>query len=470
MGFGKWLAGAACAVGAVIAAPVVLPVLAATSVGVAVTGAVATAGATVAGAATAIGAAAASSAIGVAAAGAATAAGAALATAGTAIAGTAVGGAAIGALGAVGTGVAGAATAIGTATAGTALGAALTTVGAVAGTSTGAAALGAIATSSVVAAGNAASGAVKLSEAAGIKNDANARYTEKRDECGDIEDSTNLSLQNLGKLKLEIWNTFTRFTAMYEKVKNKPEFSGDASCERVTLPKDELANIRSIGLTVQDMLAGGIGSVSAGGLIGLATSSGLMSSITVASTGTAISSLSGAAAANATLAAFGGGALTAGGAGMAGGTIIMGGLTFAPMLMVGGIALNAHGKKNLKKAHEISAEANHAIENLEKVEVELQKVCTLSDQVYAELKKMQAVYLKFLSDAEELVCKKQDYLLFDDTEKKLFETAVLSLITVKSLSTQDILDQKDNGKVRTEEVSTAIEQTAKVRTSINEVA
>ncbi|MBR1690639.1 MAG: hypothetical protein IJ713_07685 [Oscillibacter sp.] len=41
---------------------------------------------------------------------------------------------------------------------------------------------------------------------------------------------------------------------------------------------------------------------------------------------------------------LGGGSLTAGGAGMAGGTAALGGLLFAPMIMVGGIALNSKGK------------------------------------------------------------------------------------------------------------------------------
>ncbi|WP_250508120.1 hypothetical protein [Caballeronia sp. GAFFF3] len=60
----------------------------------------------------------------------------------------------------------------------------------------------------------------------------------------------------------------------------------------------------------------------------------LVSTLGVASTGTAIAELSGVAAYNATMAWFGGGSLAAGGAGMTGGAFVLGGLVALPLMFV----------------------------------------------------------------------------------------------------------------------------------------
>ena len=57
--------------------------------------------------------------------------------------------------------------------------------------------------------------------------------------------------------------------------------------------------------------------------------SGIVTTVGTASTGTAISSLSGVAARNATLAWLGGGTLAAGGLGIAGGAIVLGAIGIA---------------------------------------------------------------------------------------------------------------------------------------------
>ncbi|HDK7156402.1 TPA: hypothetical protein PTV43_003986 [Clostridium botulinum] len=386
MGFGKFLAGAACAVGAVIAAPVVLPALATTA-------------------------------------------------------------------GAVGSAVGGAASAVG-----------ITSIAAVTATEAGAAAVGTIATSAVVGVSTGVSGTKKLSQANDIKDDAIYRYNKEREEFDKTEKMTNKSLENLGEIKMNIWNSFNRFISMFEKIHNKPELCGKASSESIKkLTKDELKNIKGVALTVQDMLKGGTGAIVSGGLIGIATSGGLVSTITVASTGTAMTTLSGAAATNATLAALGGGSLASQGLGMAGGATVLGGLTFAPMVAVGGIMLNSKGNSSLNTAYDISNKSDEAINKMIEGEKLLDKVKKLSDDITMELIKLNKKYLVLLNSMEQLVQVKINYIDFTKEEKNILEKMVLSVKLLKELSMTSILDSKNNNMVLEGSVRNRIEEVAMQR-------
>lgn len=425
MGFGKFLLGAVGVVGAVVAAPIVMPAIVATAAGAAVTGAVGAVGA---------------------------AGAAAVSTAGAAVASTAVGSAVVGTVSTVGAAVGTAAEVVG-----------LSSVATIAATETGAAAVGTIATSVAVGAASSVSGAKKLSDASKIKDEANYRYSFKRQEFDSIEESTNGSLKKLGKLKVDVWKEFDKFVAIYEKIQNKPEISGDVTSESIKLTKDELKNIKGVALTVQDMLKTSAGAIGGGGLIGIATSGGLASTITVASTGTAISTLSGAAATNATLAAFGGGSLASGGLGMAGGTAVLGGLTFAPMLVVGGIMVNAKGKASLNAANDISCEVDSAVSKMNEAEKLLNKVKSLSEEVHTELYKLFSIYKRFIFSMEELVSIKTNYEDFTDAERKLLEKTILSVLLLKTLTMTNILDSNNNNNVLEYSVKKTIKEVSEQR-------
>lgn len=82
-----------------------------------------------------------------------------------------------------------------------------------------------------------------------------------------------------------------------------------------------------------------------------------VSAFASAGTGTPIAALSGAAAQNATLAVLGGGTLASGGGGMALGALALNFVMVGPALLVGGLALNAGGERQLTHAARFVAEA-----------------------------------------------------------------------------------------------------------------
>ena len=412
--------------------------------------AAAAAGTAAATTAAAIGTAAASTAVGSAAIGAASTVGTAVAAAGTAAAGTAVGSAAIGAMSTVGTAVG---TAAAAASSVPVIGTAASGIAAVAGTTAGSAALGTITTTGAIGAVSGISGAVKLSKAEDVKNSAVARYDAACAALKNEQNHTNSVLETLGKTKLQVWESFDIFSHLYAQIKNPPVIKGTVEQEALSLTLEELQEIKVLAISARDIIRGGIGSVAAGNLIGLATSGGLVGTITAASTGTAMSALSGAAASNAALAAFGGGALKVGGLGMAGGATVLGALTVAPMLMVGGLALHSKGGKALENAKEIENEANHSIQKISEIMPELKKVRELAEKIQDTLNNLHNCYHTILNSLSNIVSSKTNYLDFSIEEKKTLERTVLCTKLLKELTLQNILNPEKENEVLDKEVN-----------------
>lgn len=257
----------------------------------------------------------------------------------------------------------------------------------------------------------------------------------------------------LGKTKLQVWERFDIFSHLYAQIKNPPVIKGTVEQEALSLTLEELQEIKVLAISARDIIRGGIGSVAAGNLIGLATSGGLVGTITAASTGTAMSALSGAAASNAALAAFGGGALKVGGLGMAGGATVLGALTVAPMLMVGGLALHSKGGKALENAKEIENEANHSIQKISEIMPELKKVRELAEKIQDTLNNLHNCYHTILNSLSNIVSSKTNYLDFSIEEKKTLERTVLCTKLLKELTLQNILNPEKENEVLDKEVN-----------------
>lgn len=400
MGFGKFLLGSIGVVGAIVAAPVVLPAVAT----IAATGvATAAAGAT---------------AIGSGAAGVASAIGGTAAAIGTGAA-TAVGSAAISAggtaLGAVGTAVGGAAGAVG-----------LSSIATAAGTTAGATAIGATTVGATIGGANAISGASKMKEAKELSEEAQKIQKENKKRINNNISSTNKSLDNFANTEIEIFSNFEKFSKLFEKIKNRPQFN-ELSTKKFDLPTISLEDIKDVLFTIEELR--NLSASAASGTIGAIVTAGIttsaVNSFAVASTGTAISSLHGVAATNATFAALGGGALNAGGGGIALGQTVLGATTAGVGILIGGIIFNStasHSKENAQKIFDT------AIDN----EIKTDRICDfLSDLRYAtskfkkSIEKVGRLYVSHLDNLNEIINSKTNWIDFDDNEKSITENTVL---------------------------------------------
>lgn len=143
------------------------------------------------------------------------------------------------------------------------------------------------------------------------------------------------NLCRLQKLRLTIWEKeMGEFARLFSEIKNLELINELKTSSNMQIPNvKEIGEIQEYSVSAKETLAGGITSLTAGGVAALVAWNGAMA-VGAASTGTAIAGLSGAAATNATLAWFGGGALAAGGGGMAAGAIVLGITGFLPAIAV----------------------------------------------------------------------------------------------------------------------------------------
>lgn len=286
-------------------------------------------------------------------------------------------------------------------------------------------------------------GAKKISEAKGIVSDAEGRYNRAKDQLDNDQKQTDTSLEALGSLKLDVSRSFGRFAAAYEKIKNKPDFK-EFHGEDIRFSKHQLDEIKQISISAIDLLGSSALTASAGALAGFAAYGGTMA-LGVASTGTAISSLSGVAAYNATLAALGGGALSAGGGGMALGSMVLSGAVAGPVIAVGGLLLNAKGNSSLEKAEEIRKKVDNTVQLMKESTVYLKKLKLISDKVIGELTITFNLYLKHVTNLEQLVQRQTDYNAFNQDEKDLLSNNIM-LVKLLTDLVQTVLVDKKNGK------------------------
>lgn len=193
---------------------------------------------------------------------------------------------------------------------------------------------------------------------------------------------TNECLSELGEIKLRAWDEqIGKFVALAGKVATI-NITGEAAVahnRQALIGREELLEMQGVSLKAKEVVAGGLQSLGAGALAGIASYGGAMM-FASASTGTAISALSGVAATNATLAWLGGGSLAAGGLGIAGGAAVLGGIVAGPVLAIGGILMESKSRKNLAEAKANYAKAKKAAEELNAAASMLRAIADIAEQ------------------------------------------------------------------------------------------
>lgn len=271
-------------------------------------------------------------------------------------------------------------------------------------------------------------GAVKMKEANDTMKLADGRHKRNLAQFEAQSNETNRDMDELGKLELEILNSFEDFSDVFEKIQNRPEFK-EYTKDGVQIPEYNGEKMKEVSIGA-GVLLGGIGGAAvgtAGGFAAAGATTAAVMALGTASTGTAIASLSGAAATNATLAALGGGALAAGGGGMALGTAVLGAATLGVGLLVGGVIFNITGSS-------LSGKADEAYSQMKRAEAEMNRICKYMRELSQaatnyrmSLEKVNKVYTVHLRELKNLVnsAHKRDWNHFTEPEKVLAENTVL---------------------------------------------
>ena len=282
-------------------------------------------------------------------------------------------------------------------------------------------------------------------EAKHLQEDAQAIYKSTKRELKYVRQFTTKSLENLGKLKLDLWNQqLGRFVQLYEQLRNV-ELTGQANVGELNVAKftrEELRQMKDLSLKAQEVMMGGTGALGSGALVGVASYGGAMM-FASASTGTAISSLAGVAATNATLAWFGGGSLAAGGLGMAGGMAVLGGIAVGPALAVGGMMMASYARKDLANAKKYQAEAKKAVEEMNNAISELEAINDVArefDKVTRRLSKTMTPVLDSLESTIQV--SGTDYSLYNPSQKSQVHITVQFAQALKLLLETPLLTKE----------------------------
>lgn len=274
-------------------------------------------------------------------------------------------------------------------------------------------------------------------EAAGTYNNAERVLLRSRER-------TTSRLENLGRLKLEIWERdMTRFAGLYGQLHpieliNKV----DTEAGRTPVTTVDLGKMAELSGFAKQALAGGALAIGAGALAGVAAYGGAVM-FAAASTGTAISALAGAAATNATLAWFGGGALAAGGLGMAGGAAILGGIVAGPVLAVGGAVFAAMARENLAKARANLAEARRAASEMRLAASVLDGIERVAAQFSEKTVAVRTRFGAVLDSLDAQIARSgSDYRRYTKAEKELVHVVVLFAQVMKALLETPFLSQE----------------------------
>lgn len=327
--------------------------------------------------------------------------------------------------------------------------------------------IGVAAATGVVGLAKGGEAALKNSKAKELLEDSQKIFDVKKSELDKQKDLTTEHLSEYGKLKIRVWDEqFSKFISIFSRIKNV-ELEGNANVDvelSSVLTSEELSEVRQLSLTAGEIVSGGITSLGAGALAGVASYGGAMM-FASASTGTAIASLSGVAATNATLAWFGGGSLAAGGLGMAGGILVLGGLVVGPILAIGGLLMAAKAKTNLAEAKAKHKEAEAAVEELSNAISMLRGIQLIVDQYYRFAEGLDKAMVYSLGELEKIVeirakegksksPVKQlqvDYNELYDEEKRILHFITILVQLTKVVLEKPLLEEEGNIKIKSKD-------------------
>ncbi len=271
-------------------------------------------------------------------------------------------------------------------------------------------------------------GVLKMKDAKSTMKLANSNHQQNIEHFEKNRNFATAEMDRLGALELNILNGFERFSQVFEKIKNKPEFKTyDKNGAKIPAYNAENLSQVSVGAGV---LLGGIAGAAmgtAGGFAAAGATTAAVMALGTASTGTAIATLTGAAATNATLAVLGGGTLAVGGGGMALGTTILGVSTLGIGLLVGGVIFNMTGSALSNKADEAWAQMSKAKNEIDEICAYLQELAGVAGKYYSTMFLTEKIYSGYFTRLSNIVeiDHKTDYSLYSEKEKLITENTVL---------------------------------------------
>ena len=301
--------------------------------------------------------------------------------------------------------------------------------------------------------GSGINGAMKMKDANDTIKSAERQHKENIARFEATSERTNAIMDNLGKLELNILNSFERFSDVIEKIQNRPQFKS-YNRNGVSLPKYDKEELKKVSVGA-GVLLGGLGGAAVGTAGGFAAAGATTAAVMALGT-----------------ASTGGGAIAAGGGGMALGSAVLGAATLGVGLLVGGVIFNATGSKLSDEADKAYSEMLKAKDTIDKACNILTEIDNTANNYIIALKEVERVYKKFFGVVEWAVSTgKRDWNEFSYSEKIATENAVLLVGLLYNMCKVELVlkakNEDDMNKANVVEVNKSI---SNAETILQEVA
>lgn len=283
--------------------------------------------------------------------------------------------------------------------------------------------------------------ASKSKDADTIKELAKIRY----DRAHETYEVTNQKcvdkMKQVDELKFEIWESFTRFLDVFEKIKNRPELTGTVEKEKLQLTAVELEELKMQTTKLKDAAATLTGAAVGGGAAALGATVALggigLSAFTVMGVGQALATTASFASVN--IALYGAGAVFWPAAVIA-----------AAATAVGALFSSVHGNKKLREAHEVEEEVDLACAGFNEACEYLRRLEACAAKTHASMTDMYGYYKQQLERLCTVVEKNNDYRLFSEEEQYLLEAVTILVAVLKKLTQTPLLVSKEDSKKKQE--------------------
>ena len=267
-------------------------------------------------------------------------------------------------------------------------------------------------------------------------------YNKATKKLTESKEDTNTKLENLGKLKMSIYdNSLDDFVEIFSNIKNI-DFEDNLDIgTNVNIDYSSMLKIKESVVEMKEVLGGGLAALGGGAAAGFGAFGGV-GMLATASTGTAIGSLSGVAATNATLAWLGGGSLASGGMGMAGGMAVLGGVVAGPVLAIGGAILASKAEKAKYDAYSNFDKAEAAAEQMDIARVVLDGILNRVEGFNIVLESINEKFEIYIDKMENIVDISNDYSKYSQEDKKTIMMTASIAQTIKNICDAPIIDEE----------------------------
>ena len=284
--------------------------------------------------------------------------------------------------------------------------------------------------------------ASKSKDADTIKEMAKMRYDRAHETYEAMNQKCVDKMKQVDELKFEIWESFTRFLDVFEKIKNRPELTGTVVKEKLQLTAVELEELKMQTTKLKDAATAVTGAAVGGGAAALGATVALsgigLSAFTVMGVGQAIATTASFASVN--IALYGVGAVFWPAAVVA-----------AAATAVGALFSSVHGNKKLREAHEVEEEVDMACAGFREACDYLQRLEVCATKAHTSMSGIYGYYKQQLERLCAVVEKNNDYKLFSEEEQYLLEAVTVLVAVLKKLTQTPLLVSKEENNKKKEE-------------------